>query len=453
MIIVRPRLNDYHNIPFTQEEVDFAIPYLNEDIPLYVDPFLLWKSPSLQDNSLHTVIINSFNHLGHLVNTNKEDKAIDILVQTSECNEVGMGNSKTRIGKPIGHKTAKEILNLFINIPQLKSSGFVHFESIQLLVNGISKDRISDFTTSFIKSFLIDYTIEQCEKYHIPIHSVKIESLYSYKENSIISENVYLPTNPENNSPILFVPKRWLRFIPWINFDDYYKTFQLKDTQQQKDRIPLLNYNRQNFNAVMAYVKIKESERKLCKNDLIFKPISKTSVTRKVNTIIKLDTGKTNNADIEFEKNICSVLPTTFFPYLDFAEAQSRTVDGVHIRDLIFYNNRSHSFLEEIYEQYECKQIIFELKNVKELSNEHVNQLNRYLKEQFGKFGVLVTRSPPSKKVLKNIINLWSGQRKCILVLTDEDMKLIGSLYQGNQRPAIDILKKKYVEFTRDCPS
>jgi len=29
-MIVRPRLNDFHNLPFTQEGVDFAIPFLSE---------------------------------------------------------------------------------------------------------------------------------------------------------------------------------------------------------------------------------------------------------------------------------------------------------------------------------------------------------------------------------------------------------------------------------------
>ena len=37
MTIVRPRLVDYYNVPITQEEVDFAIPFLDEDIPLYLD--------------------------------------------------------------------------------------------------------------------------------------------------------------------------------------------------------------------------------------------------------------------------------------------------------------------------------------------------------------------------------------------------------------------------------
>ena len=42
-MIIRPRLNDYHGLSFTQEEIDFAIPFLDEDIPLYVDPFLCGK--------------------------------------------------------------------------------------------------------------------------------------------------------------------------------------------------------------------------------------------------------------------------------------------------------------------------------------------------------------------------------------------------------------------------
>jgi hypothetical protein len=59
MPIVRPRLTDYYSIGVTQEGLDFAIPFLDEDLPLHVDPFLLWRSPSLQDNALHTAVINS----------------------------------------------------------------------------------------------------------------------------------------------------------------------------------------------------------------------------------------------------------------------------------------------------------------------------------------------------------------------------------------------------------
>lgn len=36
MTLVRPRLNDHHGLAFTKEEVDFAIPFLDEDLPTSV---------------------------------------------------------------------------------------------------------------------------------------------------------------------------------------------------------------------------------------------------------------------------------------------------------------------------------------------------------------------------------------------------------------------------------
>ena len=76
MTIVRPRLVDYYNVPITQEEVDFAIPFLDEDIPLYLDPFLLWKSPSQQDNALHLILINTFNMLGTVYSQNEDKREV-----------------------------------------------------------------------------------------------------------------------------------------------------------------------------------------------------------------------------------------------------------------------------------------------------------------------------------------------------------------------------------------
>src|SRR5262245_10837518 len=119
MPLVRPRLTDHHGIAIAQEAADFAIPFLDEDIPLSLDPFLLWKSPSLQDNSLHTGIVNSFNHLGRLVRKGQKDEAARLLIVLSECEEVGLGFSDTRAGKRIGEKTANDILRLFEVIPQI----------------------------------------------------------------------------------------------------------------------------------------------------------------------------------------------------------------------------------------------------------------------------------------------------------------------------------------------
>ncbi|EPE4838493.1 hypothetical protein ACSIZT_003910 [Yersinia enterocolitica] len=178
MELFRPRLTDYHGIHKSQADLDFAIQLFDEDIPLYVDPFLLWKSPSLQDQSLHTSITNSFNYLNYLIKKGREEEAASTLINLSECPEVGLGVSKSRKGVKIGLKQASEILSLFNIIPEYSQFGFTHFEVIQLYISGISKDRVSDIACNYIKSFLIDYTIEQCEINEIPTESVILDSIY-----------------------------------------------------------------------------------------------------------------------------------------------------------------------------------------------------------------------------------------------------------------------------------
>lgn len=456
MTIIRPRLNDFHNLPFLQEEVDFAIPFLDEDIPFYLDPFLLWKINSQQDNSLHTTIVNLFNQLGHLFINGKESESRQILIELSECNEVGLGNSKTRIGKKIGEKTANEILNLFNVIPQINKQGFQHFEEIQLLVDNVSKDRISDISCSLIKSFLIDFTIDQCQKLNIPIEKCSVQ-IYNYKNLKVEIEETYLPLNPDNKQPIILIPKRWLKYVPWINYDDYFKNYYIKDVDKTFDgklnRVQILDFNRNNYNLVQSYITLKEKNNKELTNDPLFTQIPVISAKRKINSILKLPTGKTNNADLEYEKFMVQTLASLLYPHLDFAKEQSRIESGSQIRDLIFYNNRSFDFLKDIYDDYNSKQLVIELKNVKKLEREHINQLNRYLTDSFGKFGIIFTRNKVPKNIFQNTIDLWSGQRRCILIMDDSDLEFMGEVYESKQRLPIEVIKKKFIDFIRSCPA
>ncbi|AMN45739.1 hypothetical protein ACG33_01180 [Steroidobacter denitrificans] len=225
-LLIRPRLTDYHGILRSQADLDFAIPIFDEDIPLYVDPFLLWRSPSQMDQGLHTSIINAFNHFGALAAKGEEAQAVTNLIAASECDEVGLGSSATRKGKRIGEAKAREIISLFKRVPHYSRVGFRHFEEIQFFVDGISKDRISDICCSLMKSFLIDFTIQQCRKLGIPCGACDVENVYEYRTNSFQTQRgIDLPVNPVTGKPLIFVPKRWLRFVPWINYDEYFEKY------------------------------------------------------------------------------------------------------------------------------------------------------------------------------------------------------------------------------------
>lgn len=455
MSLVRPRLTEHHGLSLSQASVNFAIPFLDEDLPLYVDPFLLWKSPSQQDHSLHVGLIQAFNRLGHSARKGREADARAMLIELSECDEVGLGTSATRSGKRIGGAIADNILGLFRYVPKYVQDGIDHLEETQLLVDGISRDRISDFTCNFIKSFLMDFTIEESERVGIPLTDVTIPAVYDPRTHSLKDEATKLPVHPKTGKPLLLVPKRWLRHAPWISYDDYFKAYVPKDDRFNEvtwDRVTLLAYNRKNYGAVESYVRLKERTAADCENDPLFKQIPVVSARRKLVEIQKLSSGKTDNADRKYEDAVTSLLASMFYPNLDFAETQARVDSGAQIRDLIFYNNRDEEFLKDIERQFGSRQLVMELKNVKAIEREHVNQLHRYLGNEFGQFGVLVTRNRLPRAIRQNTIDLWSGKRTAIVPITDEDLILMVDLFEQKRRAPLDVLKRSYLTFMKECP-
>lgn len=458
MPLISPRLTDYYGVHLPQAELAFAVPHFDEDIPLYLDPFLLWASPSLQDQALHTSLINAFNQLGYAYRSGNEDLAIETLMRASECDEVGLGSSANRKGKRIGERKAREILELFKRVPQYGQAGFRHFEEIQFFVEDIAKDRISDIACNFLKSFLIDFTIDECQRLGIPTAASSVPDLYDYRANCFTaSEGIRLPVNPETGDPLILVPKRWLRFTPWINYEEYFRHYcprdEISHAPEDIGRVEVLAFNRDNYGVVERYIAEKERTFADCANDPLFSQIPIVSAKRKLKLIHNLNTGKTDNADRDYEDALCQLLPSLLYPQLDFAAVQSRTDSGVQIRDLIFYNNQSHEFLKSLMDDYGSRQLVFEMKNVAEVSRDHINQLNRYMTDTLGKFGVLVTRHSLKKARLQNTIDLWAGQRRTIVTLTDADIAQMVELFESGQRLPLDVVKKKYVEFTRHCPS
>jgi len=457
MALFRPRLTDHYGILVPQADLDFAIPFLDEDIPLYADPFLLWRSPSQQDQALHATLLNAFNHLGYLCANGQDAQAVTTLIAASECDEVGLGSSANRQGKRIGEAKAREILDLFKRIPQYNRAGFRHFEEIQFFVDGISKDRISDFTCSFLKSFLIDFTLHQCDQLRIPTSPSYIPRLYNSRKNQFEeARGIQLPVNPRNSNPLIFVPKRWLRFVPWISYDDYFEKYcpqdEISHKPEELTRVAVLNYNRDHYGVIETYVKSKERTFEDCHNDPLFAQIPITSAKRKFSAIKNLPTGKDDGADKQYEDLLGQLIPSLLYPHLDFAQEQARTDSGVSIRDLIFYNTASTPFLKDIFNTYGSRQITMEMKNVAAIERQHVDQLNRYLADELGRFGIIITRHPLKSAELKRTIDLWSGQRKAIVTLTDVDMDLMVELFESKQRNPIDVMVKKYAEFRAKCP-
>jgi hypothetical protein len=444
-------------ISAAQERTAFAIPFLNEDIPLYIDPFLLWRSPSQHENALHNLLVDAFDRVGHAALAGNRDDAVRFLVRASECDEVGLGVSANRAGKRIGSATAEAILDTLARLPGFRERGMRHVEILQLLVDGISRDRISDFAGSVLKDHLVDFTMSECEKLAVPTSEVVLDDVYDHKAHQFKSETAKLPVNPLNGKPILLAPKRWLRHVPWIAYDSYFKTACPHDDIAHEGapltRARVLDFNRANFGLVSRYVETRERTAADCQADPLFTQLPVLSAKRKLEEIRKLPTGRAGGVDKRYEDALTALLPTLLYPDLDFAEAQARTESGVSIRDLIFYNTRVEPFLADLGRDYDSRQIVFEMKNVQSVSSEDIDQLHRYLPPALGRFGVIVTRSELPSARQKQVVDLWSSRRVAIIWITDEDLAQMVEVFETKQRKPVEVLNKKYVEFQRLLPN
>ena len=344
-----------------------------------------------------------------------------------------------------------------MTIPQLVDGGLTHIEMLSLVVPQLAEDRLSDIAVAILKSFFIDFTNTQAVALDIPTQSFHLDAVWHPEKHDWRPVRALLPYNPLDGSPILFAPLQLLRHLPWINYEDYYRSsfsrlvLPPNQTRRKLAKTAVLEYNRRNFVAVEQYVKAKEQTAPACRPNPLFEPFKLETLRKKLADLRKLPTGKEKGADKIYEDLAYDLVSSLLYPELEFAASQVRTDSGAHIRDVIFYNDGKTEFLADLRHRYEARQIVFELKNVKKLEGEHINQLYRYLDDEIGRFGVILSRNPAPRAVRTNMVDLHSSKRCIVLVLDDSDLDLMVTVLESKRRP-VEVLKKRFAEFTRELP-
>lgn len=157
--------SDYFGI--TPEALDdvgaFNISLIN-DLPLFIDPFLLFNSDDAEYRSLHDQIIR---YLRFLRDKSVQGSISDALLKNwyvfSEVRETWLGFSRTGnkgSGLGIGFARAlNESLNsIFNDFGAEKVARGSHLEKVCLIRDKVGRDNISDFTTNLIKEYLLNFT-------------------------------------------------------------------------------------------------------------------------------------------------------------------------------------------------------------------------------------------------------------------------------------------------------
>ncbi|MCC5791344.1 MAG: hypothetical protein JJT82_01865 [Legionellaceae bacterium] len=210
------------------EEYGAFNPSLINDLPLFIDPFLIFNSENPKYQNLHKQIIE---YVAFLRDVSQDQGISPGLIKSwflfPEVKQTWFGYSKTgNSGSGLGHNFAKalnkNLHHVFSNFGNEEITRGSHLEKLCLIRDGVGRDNISDFTTNLIKKYLLDFTEtfakRKINNRFLNKHLVeKVE--FNYTTRTWMAKEYLLPTF--NDDFVLLTPKDILtKDDTWINKSD-----------------------------------------------------------------------------------------------------------------------------------------------------------------------------------------------------------------------------------------
>jgi hypothetical protein len=211
----------------------FDVSLIN-DLPLFVDPFLLFNSENPTYRQLHDYIIQYLRFL--------RDKSVTggttqgLLKAWYEFKEVKqnwlgfsqVGNRGSALGPYFARALDANLGTIFKNFGSETVTHGSHLEKVCLVSAGIGRDNISDFTTNLIKRFLLEYTQTFAQEFLHPskrrIFNVE-KTCFNYETETWETRRFDLPHFAEDF--VLLTPKSILtRDEIWISRRDLLYNFE-----------------------------------------------------------------------------------------------------------------------------------------------------------------------------------------------------------------------------------
>ena len=247
--------SDFFNV--SSEKIEdygaFNMSLIN-DLPLFIDPFLLFGSPKEEYRKLHNDIVEYLSFL-----KTKSAEGITELSQIKSWylfpevkqNWFGyskVGNSGSGLGKNFGQSMSSSMHIVFDDLGKERITQSTHLEKAGLFEIGVGKDNISDFTTNLIKEFLLSYT-----------ETFAIENIDTKFLRKINVAKVYFDYNLERWMPkeftLPYLDKDYVILTPrdiltkddnWINSNDLRGDFSriVNSIPNDQLRNEILNYFR-----------------------------------------------------------------------------------------------------------------------------------------------------------------------------------------------------------------
>lgn len=213
----------------------FNISVIN-DLPLFIDPFLLFNSQKKAYLALHDGIIEYLVFLrDKSIAGDLDDSGVTAWYTFKEVKQTWLGfswegNNGRGLGKDFAKALYKNLNKYFRDFGDETISHGSHIEKLCLFKENIGRDNISDFTTNLIKEYLLKYTQTFAVKNIHPslLRTFRILKVrFNYDTETWESASFRLPYIEEKNDYVLLTPKDMLtKDDTWISRSSLYDDFR-----------------------------------------------------------------------------------------------------------------------------------------------------------------------------------------------------------------------------------
>jgi len=226
--------SDYFDVPpeIIEEYGAFNISLL-ADLPLFIDPFLLFNSEKPEYQRLHDEIITYLKFLRRKsVSGGVNDGLVAAWYRFPEIKQNWLGfsasgNKGSGLGPDFARALHENLHRVFTDFGKEKVTQSSHLEKLCLIGDGVGKDNISDFTTNLIHGFLLEYTQEFARTYlkeeyrrAVPVSKVRFNYATENWERGVYDLPFF------KNDYVLLTPKDMLtKDDTWINKPDLLDKF------------------------------------------------------------------------------------------------------------------------------------------------------------------------------------------------------------------------------------
>lgn len=207
------------------------------DLPLFVDPFLLFNSEKDEYQHLHAEILKYLVFLRDKAAADLDPALIKNLYRFKEVkqNWLGftvLGNGGSGLGQGFAVALHSSLGTILSNFGKESVTQESHLEKLCLVRGGVGRDNISDFTTNLIKHYLCEYTEKFAREHMKAEHCQEVpvtRARFNYDTETWETKRYYLPML--EGDYVLLTPVDMLtRDDTWINHSDMIHQFsQLPD--------------------------------------------------------------------------------------------------------------------------------------------------------------------------------------------------------------------------------